>query len=97
MTAYVVVDIKITDPDKYEAYKKLAPPAVEAYGGKYIARGGRTVTLEGGWEPDRLVILQFDSVEQAEAWWKSEEYAAAKMLRHGSADSRMVILEGLLP
>jgi uncharacterized protein (DUF1330 family) len=97
MPAYVVVDIEVTDPERYEEYKKLAPPAVAAYGGKYIARGGSTVTLEGGWEPGRLVILQFDTLEQAEAWWKSEEYAAAKMMRHASARSRMVAIEGLLP
>jgi uncharacterized protein (DUF1330 family) len=97
MPAFVVVDIEITDPEKYEEYKKLAPPAVAAYGGKYVARGGRTVTLEGGWEPGRLVILQFDSVEQAEAWWNSEEYAAAKMLRHASSRSRMVVVEALTP
>jgi len=60
-TAYVIVDIDVTDSLRYEEYKKLAPPAVALYGGQYIARGGRTEVLEGDWKPNRLVILQFGS------------------------------------
>ncbi len=60
MTAYVILDINVTDPVGYEEYKKLAPAAVELYGGKYIARGSKTETLEGDWSPSRLVILQFE-------------------------------------
>lgn len=71
MTAYVIVDINVTDPVRYEDYKQLAAPTVELYGGKYIARGGRTETLEGEWSPTRLVILQFDSSEQAKNWLNS--------------------------
>ena len=67
MTAYVIVDINVTDPVRYEDYKKLAAPTVELYGGKYIARGGRTEVLEGDWSPSRLVILQFDTMEQAKS------------------------------
>lgn len=94
MTAYVVVDINVTDPVGYEEYKKLAPPAVALYGGKYLARGGRTETLEGGWSPSRLVILQFDSVEQAKAWLNSPEYREARELRHKTASTNMVVIEG---
>lgn len=94
MTAYVVVDINVTDPAGYEEYKKLAPPAVALYGGKYLARGGRTETLEGGWSPSRLVILQFDSVEQAKAWLNSPEYREARELRHKTATTNMVVIEG---
>ena len=95
MTAYVIVDIHITDPVRYEEYKKLASLTVELYGGRYIARGGRTEVFEGEWAPSRLVILQFDSIDQARTWLDSPEYSAAKAIRHQSADSSMVVVEGL--
>ncbi len=95
MTAYVVVDIEVTDPAVYEEYKKLAPAGVAAYGGKYLARGGRTEVLEGNWSPKRLVILQFESVERAQAWLNSPEYGPAKALRHQSTNSNMVVIEGV--
>lgn len=95
MTAYVIVDIEVTDPAGYEDYKQLAPPAVALYGGKYIARGGTTETLEGDWTPNRLVILQFESSERAKAWLNSPEYSAARALRHKYAKSKMVVIEGV--
>ena len=95
MTAYVIVDINVTDPMRYEAYKRLAAPTVELYGGKYIARGGKTETLEGDWSPTRLVILQFDNAEQAKSWLNSTEYSEARALRHQTATSNMVLIEGV--
>lgn len=95
MTAYVIVDIDVHDPVGYEEYKKLAPAAVELYGGKYVARGGRTETLEGDWTPSRLVILQFESSEQAKKWLNSEEYREARAMRHRTANSQMVVIEGV--
>ncbi len=94
MSAYVIVDIDVTDPVLYETYKKMAPPAVAAYGGKYLARGGKCEALEGGWQPKRLVILEFGSVAQAKAWVDSVEYRPARELRHQAATSRMVVIEG---
>ena len=95
MTAYVIVDINVTDPVRYEDYKKLAAPTVEMYGGKYIARGGKTETLEGDWSPTRLVILQFENMEQAKAWHDSTEYNEAKNIRHATAISKMVVIDGV--
>ncbi len=95
MTAYVIVDIEVTDPEGYAEYKSLAPAAVALYGGKYIARGGQTETLEGDWQPKRLVILEFPSIEQAKAWLNSPEYAPARALRHRYAKSTMVVIEGM--
>ena len=95
MTAYVIVDINVTDPVRYEDYKRLAAPTVELYGGKYIARGGKTETLEGDWSPTRLVILQFDNTEQAKLWLNSTEYSEARSLRHETAISNMVVIEGV--
>ena len=95
MTAYVIVDINVTDPIRYEEYKALAAPTVELYGGKYIARGGTTEILEGSWAPNRLVILEFESVEQAKNWLTSTEYKEPRRLRHETAVSNMVVIEGV--
>ena len=95
MTAYVIVDIQVTDPVGYEEYKKLAPPIVAAYGGKYLARGGKTETLEGDWSPKRLVILEFESAERAKAWLNSPEYRAARQLRHRTTKTNMVVVGGV--
>ena len=94
MSAYVVVDIDVKDPEAYKQYVALAPASVEAHGGKYLARAGRTERLEGNWLPRRLVILQFDSIEQARAWLDSPDYAPVKKLRHQSASTNMVVIEG---
>jgi len=95
MSAYVVVDIEVTDPEGYKEYVKVAPQTVELYGGKYIARGGHNETLEGKWQAKRLVILEFPSVEQAKKWLDSPEYAPARKLRHQYARTNMVVVEGL--
>jgi uncharacterized protein (DUF1330 family) len=95
MSAYVVVDVTVTNPSTYEEYKELAPPSIAQYGGRYIARGGQTETLEGEWHPSRLVLLEFPNMEQARAWWASSEYAGAKTMRQRSATTQMVLLEGL--
>jgi uncharacterized protein (DUF1330 family) len=68
---------------------------VALYGGKYIARGGKNETLEGDWSPNRLVILEFPSVDQAKAWVNSPEYAPARAMRHKYANSKMVVVEGV--
>ncbi|MCX6068370.1 MAG: DUF1330 domain-containing protein [Chloroflexi bacterium] len=94
MTAYIIVDIEVTDPAGYADYKELAPAAVSLYGGKYIARGGKNETLEGEWHTNRLVILEFPSSEQAKAWLNSPEYAPARALRHKYAKSKMIVVEG---
>jgi uncharacterized protein (DUF1330 family) len=95
MTAYVIVEIEVTDPVRYEEYKKLAPASIAAYGGRYLARGGRTEAFEGGWSPQRLVILEFPSLERAKEWIESPEYRDARQLRHLASHSRMVGIEGL--
>ena len=95
MPAYVVVDIKVNDPVGYEEYKVLAPPSITVYGGKYLARGGQTEVLEGDWSPSRLVILQFDSIEQAKKWLNSSEYSAARAMRHKTTTTNMVVIEGI--
>jgi uncharacterized protein (DUF1330 family) len=95
MSAYVIVDIDVKDPEGYKEYVRLAPAAVALSGGKYVARAGRTEVLEGEWVPKRLVILQFESVEQAKAWLESPEYRPARQMRHRMAKTNMVVIEGV--
>jgi uncharacterized protein (DUF1330 family) len=93
--AYVIAQASVTDPQRYELYKALAGAAVAKYGGKYIVRGGATQLLEGDWAPPRLVILEFDSVEQARHFYDSPEYRAAREQRQGAAQMNMLLVEGL--
>ena len=95
MPAFVIVDIDITDPAGYEEYRKLATPTVSAYGGKYVARGGRSEVLEGSWKPNRLVILRFDSIEKAKAWLNSPEYEGPRKIRQRTAQANMIVVEGV--
>ena len=94
MTAYIVVQVDVKDPVKYEEYRKMVQPTLETYGGRFLVRGGNARNLEGGWLPTRFVVIEFDSVERAEAWWSSEEYAPAKVLRQAAADTEMILVEG---
>ena len=95
MSAYVVVQVDIKDPARYEDYRKLVPASLEKYGGKFLVRGGKTHTMEGGWAPKRFVLVEFPSVEQAKAWWDSPEYRAARDLRWATSDSQLIIAEGI--
>jgi uncharacterized protein (DUF1330 family) len=95
MVAYVVVDCDVTDPERYENYKRLAPGAIAKYGGRYLARGGATDVLEGDWQPGRLVVLEFPDAATARRWYDSPEYRAARAERVGAARMNMVTVEGL--
>jgi len=95
MTAYVIVDINIHDPQGYEEAKRLTPATVATYGGRYLARGGPSECLEGIWAPKRLVILEFESVERAKQWLESPEYHPVKAMRRRFATVNMVVTEGV--
>jgi uncharacterized protein (DUF1330 family) len=95
MPAFVIVDIQVRDPEAYENYKSLVPASVAAYGGRFIARGGATESLEGEWTPERIVVLEFPSLERAKQWWASPEYSDAKAIRMRAAQTRMIATEGV--
>ena len=95
MPAYVILDITITDPKLFAQYKQLAPATIEAYGGRYLARGGQTESLEGDWQPNRIAILEFDSLDKAKAWIDSPEYREARAMRHQAAKSKTIVVEGV--
>ena len=94
MSAYIIVEIDITEPVGYEEYKRQAAATVHKYGGKYIVRGGRTEVLEGDWQPKRIVILEFESLERAQEWLNCEEYREPRKLRHKTAKTNMILVEG---
>jgi uncharacterized protein (DUF1330 family) len=95
MPAYVIVEIEVTDPVGYEDYKKLASDSVQAKGGKYIVRGGKTEVLEGEWQPKRIVILEFPSMDRAKEWLNCEEYREPRQMRHRTARTNMVLVDGV--
>lgn len=97
MPAYVIAQVSVTDPEKFPAYQKLAAPAVEKYGGKYLARGGDTEVLEGDWAPPRLVILEFPSMDAAREFYNSPEYTEAKEARKDSANFVLTLTDGYRP
>ena len=94
MSAYIVVQVDVTEPAGYDEYKKMVPSSLAAYGGKFVVRGGACETLEGSWQPKRLVVLEFPSVAKAKQWWASDEYRDAKALRQRTAKSEMIVVEG---
>ena len=97
MAAYVVININVTEPQRYAEYVKAVPATIAKYGGRYLARGGQTEVLEGTYTPRRFVILEFASVERAKAWWDSEEYRAPGALRRSASTGDIILVEGLAP
>jgi len=95
MSAYIVVDGEITDPVRYEAYKKLAQAAIAKHGGRYLVRGGETTVLEGAWQPHRIVVLEFPSANAIKRFYSSPEYTAARAARNGAARMNMIAVEGV--
>jgi uncharacterized protein (DUF1330 family) len=95
MPAYVIVETDVTDPEQYEAYKAASPGAVAAGGGRFLVRGGELATLEGDWQPSRLVVLEFEDLAAAKRWYESDVYQEAKQLREGAAHLRMVAVQGV--
>ena len=95
MAGYVIADVEVTNPELFEEYRKLVPATIEAYGGRYIVRGGASEVVEGDRTPHRTVIIEFDSFEQAKAWHSSEIYAGPKQMRIDSTNSSVIIVEGI--
>jgi len=95
MAAYVIAIVDVKDPARYESYRQMVLPTITAYGGRFVARGGRTEVLEGAWAPRRVVIVEFPSLERARAWWHSPEYAEAKALRQATSNGTLIVIEGV--
>ena len=95
MAAYLVVDIEVSNPAQFEEYKKLAPAAIAKYGGRYLIRGGAYEAIEGEWQPQRLTVVEFESMEKAKAFYRSPEYQEAIEARKGAANMKMLLVQGI--
>ena len=94
MTAYLIADIQIHDTEKFMEYVKLVPACIEKHGGKYRVRGGEPEAREGNWQPQRVVMIEFPSRENAEAFLTDPDYEPVAAIRHAAATTNLVIVNG---
>jgi uncharacterized protein (DUF1330 family) len=94
MPAYLIAEVDITDQDTYQTYSTQVPPVLHQYGGRFLVRGGETVALEGGWEPKRLVVIQFDDLAAARRFYDSKEYRAIIGFRQRASKTRLILADG---
>ena len=95
MTAYLIAEEHVTDPEGFRNYLKQVVPTIQHLGGKILAAGGTIETFEGDWHPNRLVILEFESAEQAKRWNNSDEYTPLKDIRLKTTNSQAVLVQGI--
>jgi uncharacterized protein (DUF1330 family) len=95
MSVYLIYEIKITDRAKFDEYRRLAPPIIERYGGRYVVRGGAAKNVEGDWIPERIVILEFGSELAANDFLGSSDYAPIRLIRLRSSNSRCIMVESI--
>jgi uncharacterized protein (DUF1330 family) len=95
MTAYLISDISMRDPDAFQIYRTRAAASIAAYGGRYLARGGAIESLEGVWTPRNIVIVEFPTIEQARAWYRSPEYAFALQVRDDALSRNLILVDGI--
>lgn len=96
MAAYLIADVNVIDPVAFDEYRQRVPATEQAFGGRYLARGGATKVLEGEWDPHRLVVVEFPDMSSLLAWYDSPEYAPLKAIREKCADTRIIALEGII-
>jgi uncharacterized protein (DUF1330 family) len=97
MPVYLIVEIAVRDRELYQEYVAKAPAIIEQYGGKYLARGGRVTPMMGGWSPERVILIEFDSIEKLQSCFQSKEYLEIAPLREQSTTARSIIIEGYPP
>ena len=97
MSAFVLVEVTVTNPEPYAAYRDLAGASVARHGGRFIVRGGEVTTLEGDWNPQRIVVVEFASVDAAKAWYFSDDYQDALRVRQAHSVGKALIVDGCTP
>jgi uncharacterized protein (DUF1330 family) len=95
MPAYIIARVAVSDWSRYREYTQATPAVIERYGGRFIVRGGDTVTLEGESENRRLVVIEFPTMEQAQQFYHSPEYSKVKELRAGAAVGQFIAVDGV--
>jgi len=86
---------KVMDKKKYEEYIRKVPETIAKFGGRYLARGGQVKIVSGNWNPSRLIIVEFDSMDRFNSWWNSPEYKALAPLREQSTETNAIVIEGM--
>lgn len=95
MPAYVLIDVRTTDEERAARYREVSGPSVARFGGRFVVRGGAMRVLEGDWEPERVVVIEFPSTEVAAQWYDSDDYRNARAVRDGAGTWQMVLVEGV--
>ncbi len=95
MAVYFIVDVNITDAQSYAEYSKQVGPMVARYGGRFLVRGGETTTIEGDWQPKRLVVIEFADTQRFRAWYDSPEYTEVRDIRFKASTARAVLAQGV--
>ncbi len=95
MSAYVIFDVEIRDMNQYQEFMKGVKPAIEAAGGRYLARGGQHTVYEGDWQPRRIVVMEFPDIAAFEAFYNGPVYQGLKPIRDACSSARLVAVEGL--
>ena len=95
MSAYLIARVDVTDMEQYKEYMKVTPDLIASHGGRFIARGGEPLTLEGDQETNRVVLVEFPSVEAAQNFYNSDGYQAAIKLRQGAANGQFIVIDGV--
>lgn len=95
MPAYLIADIEVTDPTAFEQYRSQVPATIAAHGGRYLVRGGATQIAEGTWQPKRVIVLEFPTMQQLQGWYNSPEYQKILPLRLNASKGNAVMVEGV--
>ena len=95
MAAYFIVDLEVTDRDRFKDYADAVPSTISAYGGRYLIAGGSVETIEGDWDPKRIIVIEFESLERAREWWGSEKYRELRELRRETSQAKILLVNGV--
>ncbi len=94
MAAYVIADVQITDSERYKDYTAHTPASIAQHGGRWVVRGGASQVLEGDWNPGRIVVIEFPSVDAALQWFNSDDYQELAAIRRNASTARILVVEG---
>ena len=97
MPGYLIANLKVTDPEGFDRYRAGVPAVIAQYGGRYAVRGGTMDRLENAEGFDRVVVLEFPSLDAARAFYHSPEYAPLLKLRMATTERQVVLVEGYAP
>jgi uncharacterized protein (DUF1330 family) len=97
MSAYLISDVSVQDAEAFQLYRNRAAASIALYGGRYLARGGAIAPLEGDWSPRNIIVVEFASIEQAQTWYRSPEYAAALEFRDKALSRNLILVDGVSP